>query len=271
VNGEALAQGSLLALLGLLVGAWTGVSGYSGWPLLVPTLSVTLGRPLQETLAASLCVDWFAASAASPSYVRRAGVDVRFAARLACLLIPFGLAGAALGFAILPRFASVLGSGAGPIAILIGSSLVARSWRLRGDPSGAGAPLTAVAFGPFIRTAGVAATGFASGLIGMGGGFVLTLLLWLTGRAPPGTAVGTGLVATAFGLPVILAAHLAHARPGWAASAALLPACLSAAVGAALSARGAGRLPTRYLGIAIGACVALAGLVAATRAVWLDP
>lgn len=268
---EALAQGSLLALLGLLIGAWTGLSGYSGWPLLVPTLWVTLGRPLDETLAASLCVDWVAALAASPFYVRRGDADVRLSARLASLAVPFGLAGAALGFAILPRFAPVLGGGAGPVALLIGSSLALRSWRLRGEPAAADASLPLGAFGGAVRTAGVAATGFASGLIGMGGGFLLTLLLWLTGRCAPGAAVGTGLVATAIGLPAILAAHLLHVRPGFAAGAALLPACLSAAAGAAFSARGAGRIPARYLGVAIGTCVALAGLVAATRAAWLRP
>jgi uncharacterized membrane protein YfcA len=267
----ALGPGLVLTLLGILVGGWAGLSGYSGWPLLVPTMWVALGWPLRETLTASLCVDWAAAVAAAPIYLGREGVELRHSARLAVWLVPFGLAGAAVGFAILPRLTPLLELGAGPVAILLGGGLAARSWRLGDESVPADAPARGVPFAAAIRAVGVAATGFAAGLIGMGGGFVLTLLLWLTGRCPPGAAVGTGLVTTALALPAVLAAYGAHARFGGARAAALLSACACTAAASALSERGSARIPSRHLGIAIGACVALAGAIAATRATWLRP
>jgi uncharacterized membrane protein YfcA len=272
------------APVGLLIGAWAGFSGYSGWPLVVPMLLVMGGRPLHESLAASMFVDWLSASSASLVYGLRGDADVATAGRWGFVSVPLVLAGAGLSFLLLPRFEGLLHGGVGPIAIALGAALWLRAARLRAAPQVAaatGVPVTLVVAGedengsprlsPGVSRAllggGMSVTAGGMGLIGMGGGFAAAMLLILLRGDETRRGVATGLLFTALVLPVALLVYLWMLPDGIGFWPVLLPFAACSAVGAGLSAWQSAAIPSRHLGFVVAGCVLAAG-VAATLQRW---
>jgi len=266
----------------LLIGAWAGVSGYSGWPLVVPLFFVVAGLPLFPSLAASMLIDWGSAAGASTVYWREPRFVPGRALGYALLALPLTLAGAWLAFRLLERFTDLLRSSAGWIAILLGTLLALRAWR-RGElpevvsqdsaPGSAFAvpPVDASRFRSGIAWAVVAASGFLMGAIGMSGGFNVAVVMLVALSQPARQSVATGLAFTLLALPVAI---LAYAFKGFVSTALLvttLPLAGLAALGGLLSARFASRMPERGLGLTLGVCVASAGAVAAVQDWWIGP
>ena len=175
----------LLAVAGALaIGLSLGLLGSGGSILTVPVLHYLLGQPEQAAIGGSLLVVGLIAAAACIPYARSKQVDWLKA-------LGFGLPGM-----IGAWFGATLAHwvpGAVQLGLFAGVMLAA-AWRmLFGQPLEDGGheshPSTVFASG--------AAVGALSGLVGVGGGFLIVPALVLLASVPMASAVGTSLVVIA--------------------------------------------------------------------------
>jgi uncharacterized membrane protein YfcA len=175
----------LLTLLGALaIGLSLGLLGSGGSILTVPVLHYLVGQPEKLAIAGSLLVVGLIAAAASIPYARSRQVDWN---NVLWFGVP-GMAGAWAG-ATLARWVP----GTVQLALFAGVMLIA-AWRmLRGgvvDRVGRGPRRAAV-------VAGGVGVGALSGLVGVGGGFLIVPALVLLAGVPMASAVGTSLAVIA--------------------------------------------------------------------------
>jgi len=170
----------LLALLGaLVIGLSLGLLGSGGSILTVPVLHYLVGQPEKLAIAGSLLVVGLIAAAASVPYARARQVDWR---NVLWFGVP-GMAGAWAG-ATLAHWVP----GAAQLALFSGVMLLA-AWRmLRGGVARSQAPSRRLAV-----VAGGLGVGALSGLVGVGGGFLIVPALVLLAGVPMANAVGTSL------------------------------------------------------------------------------
>ena len=175
----------LLAVLGALaIGLSLGLLGSGGSILTVPVLHYLLKQPEQIAIGGSLLVVGLIATAACIPYALAKQVDWRKALWFG---VP-GMLGAWLG-ASLARWVP----GAVQLALFAGVMLIA-AWRmLRSAPVAA----TEHVPHPFAVVVGGAAVGALSGLVGVGGGFLIVPALVLLAAVPMSNAVGTSLAVIA--------------------------------------------------------------------------
>jgi uncharacterized membrane protein YfcA len=171
----------ILALLGALaIGLSLGLLGSGGSILTVPVLHYLVGQPEKLAIGGSLLVVGVIAAAASVPYALGRQLDWR---KVGWFGIP-GMAGAWVG-ASLAQWVP----GAVQLA-LFAAVMLAAAWRmLRGGVGGAPRP-------PASRRAVVAGgtgVGLLSGLVGVGGGFLIVPALVLLAGVPMIDAVGTSL------------------------------------------------------------------------------
>jgi len=175
----------LLALLGALaIGLSLGLLGSGGSILTVPVLHYLVGQPEKLAIAGSLLVVGLIAAAASIPYARSRQVDW---SNVLWFGVP-GMAGAWTG-ATLARWVP------GPVqlALFAGVMLLA-AWRmLRAGvvERGGREPRRAAV------VAGGVGVGALSGLVGVGGGFLIVPALVLLAGVPMASAVGTSLAVIA--------------------------------------------------------------------------
>ena len=175
----------LLALLGALaIGLSLGLLGSGGSILTVPVLHYLVGQPEKLAIAGSLLVVGLIAAAASIPYARSRQVDW---SNVLWFGVP-GMAGAWTG-ATLARWVP------GPVqlALFAGVMLLA-AWRmLRAGvvERGGREPRRAAV------VAGGLGVGALSGLVGVGGGFLIVPALVLLAGVPMASAVGTSLAVIA--------------------------------------------------------------------------
>ena len=175
----------LLALLGALaIGLSLGLLGSGGSILTVPVLHYLVGQPEKLAIAGSLLVVGLIAAAASIPYARSRQVDWN---NVLWFGVP-GMAGAWAG-ATLARWVP------GPVqlALFAGVMLLA-AWRmLRAGvvERGGREPRRAAV------VAGGVGVGALSGLVGVGGGFLIVPALVLLAGVPMASAVGTSLAVIA--------------------------------------------------------------------------
>jgi uncharacterized membrane protein YfcA len=175
----------VLALLGALaIGLSLGLLGSGGSILTVPVLHYLVGQPEKLAIGGSLFVVGLIAASASVPYALHRQVDWR---NVAWFGLP-GMLGAWMG-ATLAHWVP------GPVQFtaFAGVMLVA-AWRmLRGGAIGHGADEP--------HRLGVVAGGFGvgtlSGLVGIGGGFLIVPALVLLAGVPMASAVGTSLAVIA--------------------------------------------------------------------------
>jgi uncharacterized membrane protein YfcA len=171
----------LLALLGALaIGLSLGLLGSGGSILTVPVLHYLLGQPEKLAVGGSLLVVGLIAAAATVPYARRRQVDWR---NVLWFGVP-GMAGAWAG-ATLAHWVP------GPVQLaLFAGVMLAAAWRmLRAgvvDRPGREHGRAAV-------VAGGIGVGALSGLVGVGGGFLIVPALVLLAGVPMASAVGTSL------------------------------------------------------------------------------
>ena len=247
------------AALGLLIGVAVGGVGGGGSVLAVPALVYLLGQDVHDATTASLVVVTATALAGGLGHARESRVCWRHAAAFSAAALPGILAGTAVGAAV---SGSLL---LGAFALIMFAAAYA-TWRKAEDAGEPGASQPAAC--PPLRMprdlAAGASIGFLTGLLGVGGGFLIVPTLAIALAFTMRTAVGTSLaIITATSL-IGLVTHLAAGRTFDADLTAAMAAggILGALVGAAVAAR----VPQRALGRAFAAlvtCVA-AYLVAAT-------
>jgi uncharacterized protein len=175
----------LAALLGALaIGLSLGLLGSGGSILTVPVLHYLLHQPEQVAIGGSLLVVGLIAAAACVPYAMARQVDWR---NMLWFGLP-GMLGAWLG-ASLARWIP----GAAQLALFAVVMLVA-AWRmLRGAPVAAGDHRP----NRIAVVAGGTAVGALSGLVGVGGGFLIVPALVLLAGVPMSSAVGTSLAVIA--------------------------------------------------------------------------
>lgn len=171
----------ILALLGALaIGLSLGLLGSGGSILTVPVLHYLVGQPEKLAIGGSLLVVGLIAAAASVPYALGRQLDWR---KVGWFGVP-GMAGAWIG-ASLAQWVP----GAVQLA-LFATVMLAAAWRmLRGGvaaaPGRGAGRLTVVAGGTGV--------GLLSGLVGVGGGFLIVPALVLLAGVPMIDAVGTSL------------------------------------------------------------------------------
>lgn len=245
----------LAVLFGVVVGALQGLVGAGGSILAVPALVYGLGMPMSQAVPAALVIVGVSSIA---GIVPRARDDVDWS--LAALL---GLTGAATSFAgsavnrmlddqvLMLVFAAIMvvaairmlrplqptGSapGAAHSAGTGTSSSALRARAHRGRPL---APLL------LKGTLAGCAVGFLTGLLGVGGGFLLIPVLLLVLRVPMSVAIGTSLVVIVINCAGGFASYLGHTELDWGLT---LVFTLAATVASLAGTRAARALPDAAL------------------------
>lgn len=239
---------ALALVLVLATGVGLGLLGGGGSLLVLPVLTQVLGQGAHEAATASLVIVTLAALAAGVGHARRRRVCWRHAALFTTAALPAIVAGTAIadavpGEALLVSFA---------VLMLLAAAALVRRRALRTAPAAsspcpAAQPLGAGGLGALV--------GFLTGLLGVGGGFVVVPALALLLRMPMRSAIGTSLaVVTATGLAGI-GVHLLSGRSLDLGVTAALTATM--ALGALAGARFAGRVPEPALASALAALLTI--------------
>lgn len=240
----------LLVLLGALaIGLSLGLLGSGGSILTVPVLHYLVGQPDKLAIAGSLLVVGLIAAAGCVPYALHRQVDWRNAVRFG---LP-GMAGAWIGATLAHWIPGVAQLG------LFAAVMLTAAWRMLSSAAIASAthqPRTAAVIG------GGFAVGMLSGLVGVGGGFLIVPALVLLAGVPMLNAVGTSLAIIALNSFSGFGKYFAVLnRAGLALDLRLL--LLIAAVGVVGSAAGhriGSRLPQAALRRLFAAFLALVGI-----------
>lgn len=234
---------------GLLIGLVMGMVGGGGAVLAVPVLVYAVGLSVHEATTASLAVVAAAAATGAVGQARRGTVCWSSAAWFAAAAALGGLAGALLNRALGGAVLMLLFSGVMVLAAIA-------TWERSGSPAGAvqGCPKAS----PSVLLPVGLAVGALTGLVGVGGGFVVVpaLVVGLSFglREAMATSMAIVCAASAFGL-------LAHLAAG---SDLDLPVALAmggtAVLGAAAGPRLADRVSTPLLGRSFAVLVVLVAL-----------
>lgn len=177
----------LIALVGaLVVGLSLGLLGSGGSILTVPVLHYLLGQPEQQAIGGSLLVVGLIASAAAVPHALARQVHWR---NVVWFGVP-GMAGAWLGASLSPYV-----PGVAQLAGFVAAMLVAAWKMLSAKPVAATSAV--VAQRRWAIVAGGFGVGALSGLVGVGGGFLIVPALVLLAGVPLLQAVGTSLAVIA--------------------------------------------------------------------------
>lgn len=174
----------LAIALGVMIGASLGLLGGGGSILTVPIFVYILGFPPKEAIAMSLAVVGVTSAVGAAGHWRAGNVNVRTGATFGAVAMAGTFAGT--------RLAAFL-SGTTQLAIFGAVMLVAAAFMFRGrrddTPSRRHGSDTATSL---VMLEGLA-VGLLTGLVGVGGGFLIVPALVLL-ALPMSTAVGTSLL-----------------------------------------------------------------------------
>ena len=237
--------------LGLIVGVLLGLVGGGGSILAVPALVYGVGLPLSEAIPTSLIVVG-AASAVAVLPRLRHGVNWRLAAII-------GMAGVATAYlgALVNRMMD-------PQVLLVAFAviMVVAGVRMFLTTRAAGGPCALPDGGTNWRSclpkalATGAVVGFLTGLLGVGGGFLIVPALTLILGLPMGPTIGTSLVIIVINSAAGFASHVSDIEIDWAVTG-------SFAASAMIASLGAGRLGRRLPDVVLKRGFAVLVLIAA--------
>jgi uncharacterized membrane protein YfcA len=222
------------AALGLVIGALVGLLGGGGSILAVPALVFAAGQELPQAVATSLLVVCITSVVALLPRLRAGQIAWRVG-------VLFGAAGAATAFAgaavnrLLPDDV-VLG--------LFAALMIAAGLRMLSEKPGTGAACAADGGRVNWRRclprtlAGGLVVGFLTGLLGVGGGFLIIPVLVIALGLPMTTAIGTSLLIVAVNSAAGFAAHAGEAPLD-------VPVTVAFTAAAVLAGLAAGRVATR--------------------------
>jgi len=185
---------ALGAGLALVVGLLLGLLGGGGSILTVPILVYVLHEPVKPAIATSLCVVGLVALIGFVSHARQGAVAVR----VALIFGPFAVVAAYAGARLAEHIPSEIQLVLFALVGLAGSVLMLRgTFRESGGPENA-----PYAFHGDARTIVLLAVqgigvGILTGIIGVGGGFLIVPALILIARLPIRHAIGTSLLVIA--------------------------------------------------------------------------
>lgn len=174
---------AMAVALGVMIGASLGLLGGGGSILTVPIFVYILGFPAKEAIAMSLAVVGVTSAVGAAGHWRAGHVDVRTGAAFGTVAMAGTFAGT--------RLAGFL-SGTTQLAIFGVVMLLAAAFMFRGRRDAPAAERRQGAATSLVMLEGLA-VGLLTGLVGVGGGFLIVPALVLL-ALPMRTAVGTSLL-----------------------------------------------------------------------------
>ncbi|MFP3466893.1 sulfite exporter TauE/SafE family protein [Leifsonia sp. SIMBA_070] len=242
-----------VAAFGLLVGAVLGLVGAGGAIIAVPALVYVVGVPVAEAMSTSLVMAASSSVAAVLPRLRH-GINWRIATTVGVVGIPAAFLGTAVN-AALPQPVVLLGFAT--LMIVAGIQMLRPRPSASGErPPGRGWVWRAVLVG--------LAVGLLTGLLGVGGGFVIVPALVLLLRMPIGAAIGTSLIITIVNSIAGVIAHAGVGSVDWQITVAFAaPAFLASLI----AARFATRLSGRMLQVAFAVLVLAIALLTIVRTI----
>ncbi len=197
-------------LLGLAIGAALGLLGGGGSILTVPIFVYILDYPAKDAIAMSLAVVGVTSLVGVFAHWRAGNVEVRMAVVFGVVAMVGTLAGARIAAGI---------SGTAQLLIFGAVMLAAAGVVLRGAPSQAGGNAgTKQRSGFFGLTGAALGVGALTGLVGVGGGFLIVPALVLL-AVPMRSAIGTSLLVIAGNCAVGVYGYLGQVQMAWEAAA----------------------------------------------------
>jgi uncharacterized membrane protein YfcA len=240
----------LLALSGLLAGAFGALLGLGGGILIVPILTLGFGMPLTAAVGTSLICVIATSTGGAAVNVRAGRADVRLGILLGAGTVVGALTGGVLAGLLNERvLAALFALLMVYTAITMGRGAMRRPSQAAAGPEDGVSPDASAE--PAYRTrrlpaavGGSFVAGNVSGLLGVGGGIVTVPLLHLVMEAPMRVAVATSNFM--IGMTAAAGAY-AYLFRGDVDATVAAPVVLGVAVGAAVGARLSARLRQGWL------------------------
>lgn len=246
-------------LLGLIVGALLGLVGGGGSILAVPALVYGIGLPLEEAIPTSLIVVGTASAVAVLPRLR-VGVNWRLAGIIGAAGIPTAYLGSQVNRLVDPQLLlglfSVIMATAGIRMFFATPSRPGPCALPGGGTSWQGCLPRALATGVVV--------GFLTGLLGVGGGFLIIPALTLVLGLPMGVTIGTSLVIIVINSAAGFTAHLSGVQIDWIITGVFAGAAMAASL---LAGRLGRRLPDRVLKTSFATLVLIVAAYVAVRAI----
>lgn len=193
--------------LAALVGITLGLMGGGGSILTVPIFVYVMGYDAKLAIAMSLPVIGATSLVGALTHWRAGNVHLRTAATFGVLTMVGAFAGA--------RTAALL-SGAAQLALLASMMLIAAIMMLRSASQPSATATTAPRAMPMALLIPVAlAIGIVTGLVGVGGGFLVVPALVLIARASMKQAIGTSLLVIAMNSASAFAGYVGQVQVPW--------------------------------------------------------
>lgn len=232
--------------VGLAVGAVVGLVGAGGAIIAVPALVYLVGLDPADAVPTSLVVVGASAVAGVLPRIKTA-VDWPLVLLIGAAGFPASWAGAAVGRMLDEDLLMLFFSG---IMVLAGIRMLAGT-RDRPDPFPAAGRARWLAVAPRALAIGVL-VGFLTGLLGVGGGFLIIPALTLLLGVPIRTAVGTSLAIIAINSASGFAAHLDGLSIDWSLTLGFAAVAVASSLAAArIAHRLNDRLVTRTFAVVI--------------------
>lgn len=252
--------------VGLAVGLLMGALGGGGGVLTVPILVYLLGESAQQATTGSLVIVGITALVGAVSRWRSGGVRLRSGVAFGILGIPAALVGTAVNHRLDP---AVLLLAFAALILVVAAALLAGTRRRAAvdrTPTPAGGTAIAVRVRPISRVSTALTVvptalviGFLTGLLGVGGGFLVVPALVVLLRMPMASAIGTSLLVIAINSGASLAARAGVAEFDWSVIVPFtLAAVLATMLGKRVADRFSGDALTRAFAVLL---IAVAGFV----------
>ncbi len=192
-------------VLGFVIGLSLGLLGGGGSILTVPVFVYILGFGAKESIAMSLAVVGTTSLVGAVGHWREGHVNVRVASIFGAVAI----VGTYLGTRLATRL-----SGAEQLAIFATIMLVAAGFMLRGRQADAGSPAAQTSASVASTAIQGLVVGSLTGLVGVGGGFLIVpALVW--GGLPMRDAVGTSLLVIAMNCVMGFYGYIGQVKIAW--------------------------------------------------------
>ncbi|MDJ0348318.1 sulfite exporter TauE/SafE family protein [Cryobacterium sp. PH29-G1] len=219
--------------LGLIVGALLGLVGGGGSILAVPALVYGVGLPLSEAIPSSLIVVGAASAVAVIPRLRR-GVNWQLAAIIGAAGVATAYLGAMVNRLIDPRV--LLGAFA-VIMVIAGVRMFFPTRSVGGPCALPGGGVKWRSCLPRALATG-AVVGFLTGLLGVGGGFLIVPALTLVLGLSMSVTIGTSLVIIVINAAAGFTAYLGDVQIDWAVTGAFAATAMVASLAAGRFGRG---------------------------------
>lgn len=232
--------------LGFLIGLSLGLLGGGGSILTVPVFVYVLGFPPKESIAMSLAVVGLTSATGAAGHWREGHVNIR----VALIFGSVAMAGSYLGTRLATRL-----TGGEQLALFAAVMLIAAGFMfrpLRSDGASSGAASLPI---PITAAEGLA-VGTLTGLVGVGGGFLIVPALVLAGLRMV-DAVGTSLLTIAVNCAVGFYGYLGHVQIAWMPMALVMAGTIPGIVTGTYASRFVSQQDLRRLFAALLVCVAV--------------